>query len=390
MDQQELQQMTEAITTAGQKRIHQWVSLDKIAVHRDLQHRLQRDDAYLDGLVSLAKEDHFEFNAPIELIDDGEKYLLWDGHYRYMAATEAGWETIWSNVLPGNEALAYALSLTANPGHGLRYSNQEKRVVVEKAWQLEIYRELTLAQMSRLLGVTTSYLSRVKQEIQAGKGVVAQQPRKNFTVGKNAHPLFDEPIGAAEVKRSTIREALKLDPHKSNTSIAKEEGVSRATVAKVRRQEEQKKKEVAPKQSTVDPIEGDLDAEEQEEKPKKKQGYREDLPPEVREPLAVVRPELSKIADELKLIQYRLGQLTEVPGCAKLLRDFDIEKIEVEGEEVVYLQADLRILIEGIELNGPAAICPRCGGKKCRECGLQGWVTWAEYQDITRRYAHLR
>jgi hypothetical protein len=73
---------------------------------------------------------------PVDATFDGDQYWLWDGFHRLQAAKKAGKTTISVTVTPGTVEDARWLALAANKNHGLRRSNEDKKLSVEKALRL--------------------------------------------------------------------------------------------------------------------------------------------------------------------------------------------------------------------------------------------------------------
>jgi hypothetical protein len=71
-----------------------------------------------------------------EKLNSHKVYWLWDGFHRLQAARKAGKTTISVTVTPGTVEDARWFALGANKNHGLRRSNEDKRLSVEKALRL--------------------------------------------------------------------------------------------------------------------------------------------------------------------------------------------------------------------------------------------------------------
>lgn len=102
---------------------------------------------------------------PIEVVSDGDHYWVWDGFHRTLAAISIDLSELEANIILGTIEDARWLSLTANKGHGLRRTNEDKRRVVENALAHPKSKELSDREIARHCGVGNKMVSRYRESI---------------------------------------------------------------------------------------------------------------------------------------------------------------------------------------------------------------------------------
>jgi hypothetical protein len=112
----------------------------------------------------------------------------------------------------------------------------------------------------------------------------------------------------------------------------------------------------------------DVDDDEPIAKPTKP---KSDVPPEIQEALANGKYHQSLLNDINGLLR-NLDAIPEAPGTSLLLSRRLSMRREIEG------------LKGKVLLSRPHAMCPRCKGVGCVQCGNYGWVSSAVYKELTK------
>lgn len=111
------------------------IPLDKIRMDGDAQTRVEIDE-------DTVREYQQSYSAgltlpPIRVLSDGKEHWPYDGFHRILAATRAGMKAIPCEVQKGTKEEARWLACSANQGHGLKRSNEDKQCAVATALRLK-------------------------------------------------------------------------------------------------------------------------------------------------------------------------------------------------------------------------------------------------------------
>jgi hypothetical protein len=99
---------------------------------------------------------------PIKATFDGTVYWLYDGFHRYFAAQAAGATTIEVDYKPGTMEDAQDLALSANGGHGLPRSKEDKRKAIETALSYERHAKKSNREIAILCDVSHTTVAYVR------------------------------------------------------------------------------------------------------------------------------------------------------------------------------------------------------------------------------------
>ncbi len=106
---------------------------------------------------------------PDVFIDEAGEILLADGRHRIEAAQAAGLESLKCEVHEGGYSEALRFALGSNAEHGLRRSNEDKRVCVTEA--LKEWPRLSNPQLAEICAVSERYVCIVRRELEASKEI---------------------------------------------------------------------------------------------------------------------------------------------------------------------------------------------------------------------------
>lgn len=167
---------------------------------------------------------------PIVVFFDGETYWLADGFHRIAACEKAGATEVMAEVREGGREDALWFALSANKRHGLPMSVEDKRKAVRLLLSVEKWQSMSNRAIADHLGISNHTVASVKTEVGVPTGQDAQLAP--LTTGKDGRqrPAPGESADAVIALLADDKWATA-----SNKAIAEHLGVSRATVAKVRK-----------------------------------------------------------------------------------------------------------------------------------------------------------
>ena len=112
---------------------------------------------------------------PISCVFDGAHYWLIDGYHRYIAAGDAGLESVVAEVRLGTHRDAMLYAVSANHAHGMRLTNADKRRGVERLLADEEWCMWSDCEIARRCGVTDKTVARLRR---SGLGTSESTPRR--------------------------------------------------------------------------------------------------------------------------------------------------------------------------------------------------------------------
>ena len=149
-----------------------YVPLDKIIVEETFRVRESEDQntvsdyaQVFENYMSMQKEkDNVEYPLPAIHIwcRDGQ-YILIAGFHRFMAAKQAGMETILVHELTGTEDEVFEFAIQDNRKNGLRLSGNDLKVCIQKTFIR--YPDKSLATISDMTGASKSRCHAIKNEL---------------------------------------------------------------------------------------------------------------------------------------------------------------------------------------------------------------------------------
>lgn len=145
--------------------------------------------------------------APVDVFYDGATYWLADGFHRFYGAREAKKKDIPANIHNGSIRDAKLFACSANQGHGLRRTNEDKRVAVETLLNDGEWSSWSDRKIAELAGVSQPFVSKVREElitvISSPAARAANQPRTGRD-GKKRKPLPTPPRSNGATKNATV------------------------------------------------------------------------------------------------------------------------------------------------------------------------------------------
>ncbi len=104
---------------------------------------------------------------PIDVFQDGVRYILADGFHRFCAAVKAGRSVIGAIIHEGGIREAKLFAATSNINHGLRRTRADKRKAVTTVLMEEEWRSLTNGEIAKRLAVTSQFVGDVRRDLEA-------------------------------------------------------------------------------------------------------------------------------------------------------------------------------------------------------------------------------
>jgi len=157
---------------------------------------------------------------PVTVFDIDDDYLLADGFHRVAAAKQAKRETIAVAIKQGNRRGALKFAILANTAHGLRFSNADKKRVVELA--LTEFPTLSAGLVADMCRVSQPFVSRVRRKLKpvlgstttTGKDGKNRKPPERKTTAAAADPTQETEAGD-----DTGRQPKNTSDHTDGTEI---------------------------------------------------------------------------------------------------------------------------------------------------------------------------
>jgi ParB-like chromosome segregation protein Spo0J len=185
---------------------------------------LPGDSPRLEGedKAHIARLAAIDGQLPPLLVDQGSMRVI-DGMHRLLAASLKGQETIEVRFFNGSRADAFLRAVEANVTHGLPLSQADRRAAAERI--VASHPQLSDRAIAELAGLGAKTIGRIRKR----SAVVA--PQLNARVGRDGKT---RPLNSRE-GRELAAELLTENPHMSLREVARQAGISPATVWDVRR-----------------------------------------------------------------------------------------------------------------------------------------------------------
>lgn len=159
--------MTLAIQSAEPEHAIEMVAIERI--DRSVQVRVKTDartvDDYHRAMIEMEEDPSLRRFPPVVLFREKKTGVLYlaDGNHRLEARSRISAE-IEAEIREGGkrEALAYAIG--SSKGHGLRFSNADKRKAVTLAFKDSKLKKMSDNQLSALIGVSQPFVSKLRGE----------------------------------------------------------------------------------------------------------------------------------------------------------------------------------------------------------------------------------
>lgn len=168
------------------------LKLSQIAIDAGTQIRVKTDEQTVQDYTELLMQD--TVFPPVDVFFDGVNYYLADGFHRYLAHKRCVKDRIAVNIHNGTARDARVFAATANNGHGLRMSKEDKRnavLVYLNDFELAM---LTDREISRRTGVSHPYVGKLRDELENPPKKAEKKKEKNDVVepAKDREPKYDE------------------------------------------------------------------------------------------------------------------------------------------------------------------------------------------------------
>lgn len=168
------------------------ISVADISANGHYQGRVATNTEVVDQYrEALERGDAF---PPVEVYEVDAQLVLVDGFHRYAAHLQSGRTTILAAIRPGSEAQALESALCANQTHGLPRSNADKRLLVERALELEAFQGLSQRELAKKLRVSAPFVGKIhRQAGEAPAGALLNDAKippqvKTFTPSDDSTP----------------------------------------------------------------------------------------------------------------------------------------------------------------------------------------------------------
>lgn len=143
----------------------QELEIGKIALDLKMQQRgFISDDVVAQYSEAMLAGDIF---PPLEVVEDGKKFWLYDGFHRVKAAHKAGVKMFAANIRPGTKRDAEYLSFSVNARHGLQRPRGALSGILRKILTDPEWSKMPLRQIARHVGCDEKYVRLVRERVVA-------------------------------------------------------------------------------------------------------------------------------------------------------------------------------------------------------------------------------
>lgn len=154
------------------------------------QPRAGLDDAHVNDLVAALAAG--ETLPPVDVMYDGAAYWLYDGYHRVEATSRAGRYTVQAVIHQGTQADAQWASYGANPAHGLKRSNEDKRRAVLAALRHPNAVGLSNVQIAAHVHVDEGTIRNYRSQMES----TSEIPKSTSRTGADGRTINTANIGA--------------------------------------------------------------------------------------------------------------------------------------------------------------------------------------------------
>lgn len=178
------------------------IKLEKIRLDGDTQSRVSLDDDVIQEYSDLMKDGH-EF-PPIDVVFDGADYWMYDGFHRRWGAIKAGLKEFKCRVIEGTREDARWLSYSANQGHGLKRTNDDKVKAVLAALKHPKGVKMSDRKIAEHVGVSDRMVNKYRE-------TTAKDSQSERT-GRDGRTINTDNIGKRNGKQSVPSEPRDYPP----------------------------------------------------------------------------------------------------------------------------------------------------------------------------------
>jgi len=163
------------------------IKLQKIRLDGGTQPRKEIDEPLVQHYTEILLEGKDKF-PPIDLWFDGKSYWPSDGFHRFHAHKRAGFLDIEAVVNQGTKRDAFKACLKANSKHGKPRTPDERRYVVQMAFEDIEYGNSTDVFIAELCDVSISTVGRVKKMLGLERTSVVDRNGRRVDVSRSGRP----------------------------------------------------------------------------------------------------------------------------------------------------------------------------------------------------------
>lgn len=178
-------------------------TLEIASINRDVQVRVKTDRSTVEDYARALLADPPAVFPPIIVFRDKKTGTLWlsDGNHRLESQLKIGATTIDAEVRDGGkrEALAYAMG--SSKGHGLRFSNADKRKAVGLALKDSKLKKNSDNAIAAMIGVSQPFVSKLRQQLIT---VIAPEP------ATDAEPSSDDRADSSKAPQEPDADAMLM------------------------------------------------------------------------------------------------------------------------------------------------------------------------------------
>jgi hypothetical protein len=153
---------------------------------------------------------------PIDVVQDGNTFFLWDGYHRLEVYRKLNKKYISANIEPGTKREAIWFSFHANHKHGFPRQPGTVKEIVSKILTDEEWSKVSQAEIARWVGVTQQFISKMCKETKA-KPIIQPSCSPDaistcdFETGEVTQTNMTDSEGESEIVRSKKVEVKRGD-----------------------------------------------------------------------------------------------------------------------------------------------------------------------------------
>jgi hypothetical protein len=175
------------------------LALEQVRTDGGTQARVTLDDATVDEYVEVLVQlgtgaAPGQLFPPVVVFFDGTDYWLADGFHRKAAHKKAGRKQILCEVRQGTKRDAILYAVGANARHGLRRTNEDKRIAVRRLLTDDEWSQWSDREIARRCGVGHPLVAELRAEL-SGSSSRCAQPERTVQRGKTLFTMNTAGIG---------------------------------------------------------------------------------------------------------------------------------------------------------------------------------------------------
>lgn len=170
------------------------IPIELLELDPDIQPRAVMSQEAITEYAELYQSIGAEALPPIDVFAVGDVYLVAEGFHRVLAARRAELDALPANVHQGDREDALWFASSANQGYGVRRTNKDKRLVVERVLKTERWARRPDTDLAEHCGVSRRFVDKVRSELSRNGAMIAT-PVRLVTRNNSSYEMNTARIG---------------------------------------------------------------------------------------------------------------------------------------------------------------------------------------------------